>query len=292
MHLRKWVKRSLLAGFGLLGALLGAWFLLSPGAMPRKEIYRGVYLTVEGVPSPHGDGNIMVLEIHWDTPGVHLHHRSFSFDVNPTLEPVMISEPVYRLCDADWALLRERAEVLVNTTRYDPHDPYRSLPGMPVRSVETVISDGQFSHVHKHSYLLYWDAQMEARLLTEKPPDPTALKRAILGIGLQGIQVWDKEARMGAIGNADEIIPRTFIGVDPKRRILWLIAAEGSSGQYLFDTAIKSGVVHGGVVDSGGGTRLLIGSNADGILPHTGIRQWRPLGGYLTVQAEKLPADQ
>lgn len=265
--------------------LVVTYHSLRPDVSDRREIFSGVFLTVEETAQPdHGSGRIMIVEVYWDTPGIEIHNRPFSYPI-ATDDP---QSPHFRLTNADWALLTGDAAVLMNTTRYHPDHPTHSLPGKPVRSVETVVADGHVSHVHEHSYLMYMDHQGNAIQLFNKPPDRTSLSAAVWGIGLQGIQVSDRKARYQAIGNLDEKMPRSFIGLDPEKKILYLIAFENADGKLMIDRSVQAGVVVGGQVDSGGGTTLLIGPGATGVTTHCGIRNWRPLGAYLTIQAEKL----
>jgi hypothetical protein len=278
----KWVFATLLTFVIALVALL-LW--LRPDTTPRKEIYRGVFLTIEDLhKGSGGSGKAMIIEVHWDTPGVQINNRPYFFPVR-TGDP---HNPHYRLAFADFALAQEDAEILINTTLYTPHRFDKSLPGMPVRSVETLVTNGKISHVHPHSYLLFWDHLKEAQILTRKPPDSISLGKAVTGIGLNGVQVRHGEAFYGAIANLDHQSARSFIGIDPVRRVLYLLAFENVSARAMIDWAVKAGVVHGGQVDSGSSTNLLIGSGADDITPHTGIRNWRPLGPYLTIQANPL----
>lgn len=285
MLLKRWLKRFLILGLVAGLSLVGLYFLLRPGVTDRREIFKGVFLTVEELEdSADGSGRAMIVEVHWDTPGVNLRHRPFSFEPDPN-DP---EAPIYRLEPADWGLLRHKASVLINSTRYLPEVFYRSYPGAKVRSVETLIIDGKMSHLHKHSYLMYWDKDRNAHQLVNKPPTPESLEEAVLAMGIQGVQVWDRRAHYRALGNRDLTIPRTFIGIDTERHILWLMAFENVSGYRMIDRAVELGMEFGGQMDSGDGTSLLIGRGAKDVLPHTGIRFRRPLGPYLMVDAEPL----
>jgi len=256
--------------------------LLAAGLL---EIFKGVFLTVEQLPfGEHGGGRCMIVEVHWDTPGVRLAHREFSWPF-ASGDP---QAPHYKLTVADWSLFKYGPAVLVNTTRYHPDGLLDSLPGRPVRSLETLVVDGKVSHVHDHSYLMFWDAGGRAAMLERKPPDPASLEAAVLGIGLQGYQVSEGRPHYHSLSSKDDLIPRTFIGFDPTRNILYLIAFERASGHLMIDRAVLAGVMFGGQVDSGNGSSLLIGRAARDVTPHTGIRNWRPLGPYLKVFADPL----
>ena len=294
---KRLIKYFLPVAFLIACGSLAWYYLHRPPLMERTEIYRGVYLTVDEIPkSPYGSGRIMIVEIHWDTPGIRLQNRPFSYPPRPynpsspsgPSSPFSPLSPHYRLANADWALWREGTQVLINTTMYGPSDYWRSIPGMPVRSHETVVVDGVPSHVHEHSYLLYWDRSMRAHLSHHKPPDEKSLREAVLGIGIQGISVSEGEVRMRAMGGDDRVMARSFVGFDPTRNIVWLMAFENASGYAMVQRALEEGVMFGGMMDSGGSVQLLIGDDAKGVRSHAGIRHWRPLGGYLMVRAEPL----
>lgn len=278
--------------FFALGAILlvsaSLLFLNSffkPNPQNQSEIYRGVFLSVEDLSnSAEGKGKLMIVEVHWDTPGVKFENRPF--DYSPSANDTIGFH--HKLKFADFALKQTGAAILMNTTLFYPDSRLRSFPGTPIRSLETLVVDGVASHVHEHSYLLYWDAAKDVHMSLAKPPSPEILSNAILGIGLQGVQVQSAQGRYNSLGSLDEVYARTFIGVDPDKRILYLMAFENASGRFMIDRAIQAGVVYGGQLDSGSSTNLLIGENARGVKAHTGIRNLRPIGPYLTVYADPL----
>ena len=286
MRIKRWIKRSFILGLIVAALVTAIVFIYRPAPMERTEIFKGVYLTVESVSGTlMGNGRAMIVEVHWKTPGVVVEHRQFDYEFSPDNPRT----PHFNLSLLDYALSKEDASILVNTTRYRPHAVTESYPGNPVRSQETIIADGKLSHVHQHSYLLYWDDEMEVHMETTKPPSETGLKTAVLGIGLQGLQIRGGNANMNAIASPEREYDRTFIGVDPMRQVLYLMVFEKTSAYYLIQRALEAGVVFGGIVDSGGGSHLIIGDQAAaGIRAHTGIRNWRPLAGYLTIHADPL----
>lgn len=285
MRIRRWLIRSLLLGILVAAVVTALALRFRPAAMERTEIFRGVYLTVEDLPATaQGGGKAMIVEVHWDTPGVRLRHRPFSYAFSPE-NPIATH---YDLKLADPALAGSRAAVLVNTVRYTPDGLRDSLPGKGVRSLETVVASGRVSHVHEHSYLMYWDENREAHLEKTKPPSPEALEAARWGIGLQGVQISEGHPYPRSLDSLDDRIDRTFIGFDPTRNILFILAFEKVTGHYMIRRALEAGVVFGGQVDSGSATTLLVGEGAGGIRPHTGIRNWRPLGPWLEVHAEPV----
>jgi hypothetical protein len=274
---------ALIALCGLAGFFLHMAY--RPVTLSRTEIYKGVFLTVDELPkSIHGNGKIMIVEVHWDTPGIRIANRPFDYQFSPE-NPI---SPHYDLEFADLGIRRLDAEVLVNTAIYMPGELYNAWPGRPVRTLETLVVNGRLSHVHEHSYLLFWDEQGNVHLQNTKPPNEESLSLAVTGIGLQGIQVRGGEAVYGALDGKEHLGARTFIGVDPLKRILYLFAYEKVSGYYMIQRAIEEGAIFGGQLDTGTATHLIIGKGARGVKSHTGIRSMRPIGPYLTIQAEPL----
>lgn len=281
MRVRRWLKRVSIALLLMVTGGLLLHFILRPVETGRKEVFKGIHLTVEPIPSGSGSGKVMIAEVQWDVPGIRINSRPYDF-------PVSEGGPHYRLSLADWGLLRSGAALLVNTCIYKPDDLRSILPGSKVRSLDTLVVDGAVSHVHPHSYLLYWDAAGNAVMQLSKPPSAESLAMAVTGIGLQGLQVKGGKPDYRAITGLDERFARTFIGIDPTRNVLFLLAFEEATTTYMIERAVAAGVITGGQVDSGSSTHLLVGAGADGVRSHSGIRNWRPLGPWLTVQADPL----
>jgi len=280
MKFRRWMIRMFL--LALIPVILGILFvfLLRPSLLERTEIYKGVYLTVEELP----DGRAMIAEVHWETPGVQIGQRDYDFEFSPDNS----HSPHFRLTLADMALWREAPSLLVNTTRYMPHEPMDSLPGMSVRTLETLVVDGRLSHVHEHSFLIFWDREMNARLQSSKPPSAQNLETALQAMGVQRVDMNNGQIGSFTREETDELYDRTFIGVNPEKKVLYLLVMENVSRYYITLRALQAGATFGGEVDSGNSSTLLVGKGASGIRAHTGIRNLRPLGPYLTVRADPI----
>lgn len=288
--MKRWQYR---AGAGFLLFILAIAFMLRVFRPAKtagwQEIYQGVELLVQDISPTVGKGRYMAIRVKWDTPGVQLQHRLP--DVPPRADSWQqgISNRLFHLEFADWALWRQQPAVLVNTTAYDPHQWWQSLPGKTVRTVETIVWEGQASHSHRDSYLLWWDSEGDAFLETSKPPDPAILQSADLAIGVQAVALSRGQANEASLGGrANQKIPRTFIGIDNANKTLYLFAFENISAIGMVAEAIALGVTDGAMVDSGDATHLLMGRNAENTLPHTGIRHKRPLAGYLMIYADPL----
>jgi hypothetical protein len=234
----------------------------------------------EGI-GPRSGKRMMALRVHLDEPTVELFMR-------PIDPQALAAGGQYLLAIADLERASHALSVLMNTTLYYPHPILNSYPGQTVRGVDTVVSHGKATHYHPHSFLLWIDQDRVPHLEMEAPPPHESIEAADWGIGLQGVQVRDGLPRHQAIGEHDRVQQRAFIGIDPDAHLLYLIAWESANAYDMMDSAIAVGVKHGGQLDSGHATHLLLGSDAKGVRPLTGIRGGRPLGPYMGIRAKAL----
>lgn len=287
---KKWLM-GCTGGFMLLvlGAIAGLRTLRPKITAAWQPIYQGIDLQVLPIPENVGQGNMMAIRIKWDTPGLEMKHRTPDFPLPKQGWTQTTGDRLFKLELADWAMLRHQPSIFVNTTRYTPHQIWRSFPGNAVTTLETLVIDGQASHQHVHSYLLWWDQGGNAFMEPCKPPTPDILRSAVLGIGVQGISIKNGLAQPGTMSGFAEPIPRTLMGIDNANKTLYLIAFEEITDAGMVEMAIAAGVQDGAMVDSGDATHLLIGPEAKDVLPHTGLRNRRPLAGYLMIFAEPLP---
>ena len=278
MWLRAWVAVAALC----LIAVAGVRFSLRPAVSGWRPIYRGVDYHAAEMPAP-ASGRVMALRIHLDEPTLQLMMRP--------VDPELLSQGrQYRLSMADYERARWGLAVFMNTALYHPGARWRSLPGIPVSALESVLRDGQLSHVDPHSYMLWLDRARRPHLEAEKPPRPELWKDAWWGVGLQAVQVSAGQVRLAAMAphHKDRLIPRSFIGFDAEEHVLYLIAFERTDAMMMAATAAALGVKFGGMMDSGSSTSLILGPDAADLRPFTGIRGGRPLGPYLGVWAERL----
>ena len=81
---------------------------------------------------------------------------------------------------------------------------------------------------------------------------------------------------------------RTFLGVDPVEKVLWLIVGEKISERGINAVASRQGVQIGGQLDTQDASTMIIGSKARSVRTLTGIRGRRPLAGVMGVRAEPI----
>lgn len=292
MSRRRWRKRGTrrikkaLISLVLLGIVAAAllyvafYILLRPKEMWRKEIFEGVYVSTINIPEQFGEGRAMIAEIHWGEPGVELFFRPFY--------PRATMRKHFTLLPADYLVWKYDLSVMMNSVRYVPGEWYKSYPFRQVDALETLVGDGNVSHIHNHSYMFGWDAEENFLYDTKKPPKLEFLEQLKWGIGVQSISVLDGELRLEAMNHSADLDARTFLGVDPIRKIMWLIVYDKIDDLGMNTLARDAGVFIGGKLDSNDAATLIIGSDAKGVAPYTGIRGRRPLGGVMGVKARPI----
>lgn len=247
--------------------------------MERKEIAPGVFLAVHHFNQPGtAEGAVMVAEIHWDTPGVEIVMRPFDENLTPDAH--------YRLASPSWLAFNYDYLVLMNGTRFGPGDWYKNYPGSPVSTHESSIVKGEWSHVHEHSYLLWWDRDGDAHFEQRKPPTAESRANAYSGIGFQAVQVASGKVREGGLGGHLDggQFSQSFIGVDPEKKILWLVAYEHTTELFAASFIAERGAQFAARLDSGRGTAMVAGPKAKGVFPFSGIRNERLVGNYVAVR--------
>lgn len=280
-RLRKRIVHTLvLAPLLLIGTILLLRWYLTPNVMPRTEISPGVFLEVRELHRPGlAEGKVMIAEIHWDTPGLEIVMRPFDEDLLPKGKH-------YRLTSPSLEVLKEDYILLMNGTLSHPAEWHQSYPGAAIASNETVIANGVWSHVHEHSYLIWWDAKGNAHVEQSKPPTGACLQSAVIGIGVQGLAAADGKLRLGALSAPESgaLDAQSIIGIDPQRRILWLLSFKKASVREAAQIALESGARFVGRLDSGDASTMIIGRSANALFPFSGHRQKRFLGGYIAVR--------
>jgi hypothetical protein len=275
---RRW---AVIAG-ALVCAGLGVFYVKVLPARPRPmdwtPVYRGIEMRCDDA-ATRGK-RLMALRVNLDEPTLEIVMR-------PLDAGAVSQRGHYFLTFGAWERYRNGYQVLMNTTIYAPGEKWKSYPGQVVRAVDTVVAGGRATHIHEHSYLLWVDQSGAPRMETKKPPPPASIAAARWGIGLQGVQVGGGKPRYQAVEQHGAADARSFIGFDGNRR-LYLIAWESATPREMIDTALRLGVEWGGQLDSGSATHLLLGADAQGVRPLTGIHGARPLGPYLGIRALPL----
>jgi hypothetical protein len=245
-----------------------------------RTIFSGVTYGCETLQRPdEGSGVLHWLRVDLAAPGIELY-------VTPLDPSAVESGFQYRLRLIDDVLRSEGLAVIVNGSLFTSKVSWRPRwPGDLANGVETVVSDHVTSHVWEHTYLLWFDDQLNAHLRPSKPPRPEELLAAKWAIG--GQAVWLQEGRVwsGAERKPDS---RTAIGIDPQRKLLFLAVAEWASPRLALEQLARLGARNGMLLDGGASSALAIGKGARGLAGGTLFGGWRPVATFFGIRARRL----
>lgn len=210
-----------------------------------------------------------------NVPGVSLY-------VTP-LDPQAVAHgQQFRLRYVSTAVRADHLAAAVNGTLFFSESTWIRLPGDWARSNETVVADHVVSHVHPHTYLLWWDDQLIAHLETTKPPSAAVLAKAKWAIGGQMALLVDGKVNPWG-GHAPD--HRTMIGADPDKRLVWLAVFDKASYAFAAATLARHGAKIGVMVDGGTSCAMAIGPDARGVRSGTVTGNWRPVATQFGVRA-------
>jgi len=212
------------------GADSACWERCTP--QPRK-IFSGITYGCERLErTEQGHGVLHWVRVELDAPGIELY-------VSPLDRPALEQGWQYRLRWIDEVVRNERLAVAINGALFT--SKYRWRPGLPgdlANGVETVVSDHVASHFWEHTYLLWFDDDLQAHLRPSKPPKAAELRQAKWGIGGQGVGLHDGKVWPGSNRQPDS---RTAIGIDAERRLLFLAVAQWASPYLVLERLAQLG---------------------------------------------------
>ena len=273
-------------GLGLAVALMtftGAdsafWERCAP--QPR-EIFSGIMYGCERLErTEEGYGVLHWMRVELGAPGIELY-------VTP-LDPSAVAQGwQYRLRWIDNVMKDERLAVAINGSLFNSEYGWRPrLPGDLANGVETVVSDHVASHFWEHTYLLWFDNDLNPHLRPSKPPNPTELRQARWAIGGQSVWLHDGSVWSGADRRPDS---RTAIGIDAGRKLLFLAVAERASPHRVLEQLAKLGARDGMLLDGGGSSAMGIGEGARGLSKGALFGGLRPVATFFGVRARRLGA--
>ena len=268
-----------------LALLATADSVRSDRCTPRPTlIFSGVTYGCEHLPrSEEGQGVLHWVRIDLRAPGIELY-------VTP-LDPLAVEKgSQYRLRWIDDVMRNERLSVAINGALFTARPGWRPpLPGDFANGVETVVSDHVTSHLWEHTYLLWFDDDLNPHLRPSKPPKPEELKAAKWGIGGQGVGLQAGKVWSGIDRKPDS---RTAIGIDADRKLLFLSVAEWASPRLLLDQLGKLGAREAMLLDGGGSSAMAIGEGSRHTARGTLFGGWRPVATFFGVRARRLDSPQ
>jgi Phosphodiester glycosidase len=263
------------------GADSASWERCAP--QPR-EIFSGITYGCERLErSEQGQGVFHWVRIELGAPGIELY-------VTP-LDPSAVARGwQYRLRRIDDVVRDARLAVAINgalfTTKYSW---WPRLSGELANGVETVVSDHVASHFWEHTYLLWFDDDLNPHLRPSKPPQSAELRQAKWGIGAQAVWLHDGSVWSGSERKPDT---RTAIGIDAERKLLFLAVAEWASPRLVLERLATLGARDAMLLDGGGSSALGIGEGARGVASGPLFGGSRPVATFFGVRARRLSAAQ
>ena len=161
------------------------------GGEPR-EIFLGiVYGCRQLETTDEGSGLVYWVRVDLKAPGIKLY-------VTPLDQAAVAGGWQYRLRWIADVVDTEHLAVAINATMFTAKSTWLiSLPGDFARGVETVVANHVVSHVWEHTYLLWFDDQLNPHLRPSKPPRPADLAEAKWGIGGQAVWLYDGKVWFG-----------------------------------------------------------------------------------------------
>ena len=249
-----------------------------------REIFSGVTYGCELLDrAEQGHGILHWVRVELGAPGIELY-------VTP-LDPSAVEHGwQYRLRQIDDVARDARLAVAINGTLFTSKYTWRPrLPGDLANGVETVVSDHVASHFWKHTYLLWFDDDLDPHLRPSKPPEPAELRQAKWGIGGQAVWLHD-----GKVWSASDRQPdsRTAIGIDAERKLLFLAVAEWASPHLMLEELAKLGVRDAMLLDGGASSAIAIGEGARDVATGPLFGGSRPVATFFGVRARRLSAPQ
>jgi hypothetical protein len=183
------------------------------GPTPPVEVYRGIVYSCERLPAgPESGGLVHLVCADLNVPGV-------SLWITP-LDPDAVARGwQYRLKYVSSVVREQGLAAAVNGTLFESDSSFIRVPGDWARAVETTVADRVVSHVHQHTYLMWWDDDLIAHIETTKPPSAEVLAKARWAIG--GQQPLLVDGKMNPLTGREPDV-RTMIAADPSTRRVWI----------------------------------------------------------------------
>jgi hypothetical protein len=277
-------RRFVLVGFALLFAGLGTYWSTLRHPVPPTEIYQGVTYGCERLEvDDQGSGLVHWVRVDLTAPGIELY-------VTP-LDPQAVNRGwQYRLKRTPTVVSEERLAVAINATLFSSDSRWMAMTGDFARASEATIADYVVSHIPEYTYLLCFDDHLAPCLETARPPNESVLRRSRWGLGSRGA-VFLRDGQIKPDLPREPPDARTAVGVDSKKRLLFLAVFENASRRRAFDKLAKLGVMDGMLLDGGHSTSMVIGAKARGVRPGVLMGRWRPVATHFGVRARVLDTE-
>jgi hypothetical protein len=249
--------------------------------VPPTEIYHGVTYGCERLEAnDQGSGLMHWVRVDLNAPGIELYVTA--------LDPQAVDRGwQYRLQRTATVVNREQLAVAINATYFSSDSRWIAMTGDFARSMEATIADYVVSHIPEYTYLLCFDDHLAPCLETARPPNESVLRRSRWGLGGRGaVPLRDGQIKRDMTPEPPDA--RTAVGVDSKKRLLFLSVFENATTWLALNKLAKLGAVDGMLLDGGHSTSMAIGGKARGVRPGVLTGRWRPVATHFGVRAREL----
>ncbi len=144
--------------------------------MPPTEIFRGVVYSCGKIDAEECRGLVHIVKVDLAAPGIGLY-------LTP-LDPEAVEQGYqYRLTNAATVLRREGLAVVVNGDYFAADSELFYSNGDLACGVQTIVADGQVSHVDAKSYMLWFEPDLTPHIEPTYPPSQRLLEKVRWAIG-------------------------------------------------------------------------------------------------------------
>jgi hypothetical protein len=265
--------------FAVVTLSLSAWAVWSyHGPAAETEIFRGITYGCERLPATaEGSGLLHWIRADLKVPGVSL----YTTPLDPDAQARGFE---YKLQHTSFFVAEHGLAAAVNGTLFSSASDMIRLPGDLATSCETVVSDHVTNHIDPNTFLLWCDDGNNIELDLHRPPSQALLSKAKWGIG--GQQPILQPGYISAEWLPDA---RTAIGIDPARKLVWIVCFDKASHHFVANTLARLGATYAIMVDGGTSVAMVIGRGAKNVRPGTVTGNWRPVATHFGFRADPLP---
>jgi exopolysaccharide biosynthesis protein len=182
----------------------------------------------------------------------------------------------------------EALAVTINASQFKPRIPSLYLRGDLATTGECVVSESKANQFGAHTYLLWFADDLTPHLETTKPVPARAIKQARWGVGGGYWLVKSREPNnfLHDAGR-DSVDRRTALGIDSRRKTLWLAVFQRASHYLAAHTLAHEGASDALMVDGGTSSTMVIGDGAREMESGTVFGGSRPQAIHLGIRARR-----
>ena len=265
------------AALVILGVLLHGDFWEQGHPQLPIKIFAGVTYGCERLAvTQEGGGLVHWVRIDLTAPGVELY-------VTP-LDPAAVARGwQYRLHPIEDVVEREHLAVAINGTYFTTaSSSWLRFSDDLARTMQTLISDQVIAYGPWGASLLWFDAELAPHVLQSSPAAEPDLSRAKWAVGAHELELQNGQVLRGGGSTADA---RTAIGIDRRRKLLFLAVGERISQARMLHILADLGAKDGFLLDGGGSSAMAIGQGSTGIPAALLLGSGRPMATYIGVRA-------